>query len=435
LKILITGYTFRTVDNYLPLVAVLQRRGHVVASCFFPHTTVPKNLELRALPFTSLAFRPMGPGHDDLTHAELRATLKKAVDEFAPNVVLLDDILNYPSNAIAALIREMDPTIRVAAFQHGFFQFWGAYRRHFACDLFFAYGARARREFTGALADRVIALGLPKLSRLRQLEISDDDTLLFVAQETPRAEIIGAALRELRAINGRRIRIRPHPEHSAAYASLASDGFELLGADDDVQPQLAACHAVITTGSTAGIEALLLGKPVVSLPSYSATIFRDSPCQALDYTGAAIQRVLDEWPRRKAELEDFLTDVVSPLSFDLEGAADRFEQAIAGGLPASADEALRQLRRARAEDAYNLCSRISALDAEVSARDERVAQLEAALAQERDRSAMLAAELQAANERLRAARYQLADRLNELLRRHTGAHSLVKRVLGRTLER
>ncbi len=324
MRFLISGYAFRTVDNFLPLLEALSARGHQIACSFYIHLSARRNLELKHFPFPVLDCRTFSCA-EDLPSAELESSLKRALASFEPDAVIIDDMLNYPSNAIHAIVQRLRPGVSVLAFQHGFFQFWSSYRRRFACDYFLAFGERDRREFPEALQGRVVALGLPKLQRIRGLPTSDDGSILFVGQDQPGWDVVGLALSEYAAASGRKVRVRLHPQHRT-YAPLASMGFEVLEADDDILPHLARCHAIVTTGSTAGFEALSLGKPVVSLPSYSSVVFRDSPCVAYGFKGTDIARVIDSWPECDSWLEEFLSEAVSPLSWDMDASASVVEE-------------------------------------------------------------------------------------------------------------
>ncbi len=327
MNVLVCGYTWRTVDNFRPLVDGLAARGHRIGTCFFPHNSVEQNHQLGDLPYTSYAVVPADDFSAEIPPARLAQIIGKAMDEHDCDVVLLDDILNYPSNGIHRIVADRAPHIPVIAFQHGFFQFWERYRRNFACDHFIAFGVRDKRELFPLQQERTSVLGLAKLARLRGVQTSDDGSVLFIGQDMPRWEVITMALTEFVRNTGKKVRVRLHPQH-ASYAPLGAHGFEILGADTDITPQIASASAVITTGSTAGMEALVLGKPVVALPSYSSVIFRSSPCIAYDYTGREIERVLGDWHHHTEVLKDFMDDAIADLSFHPERATSALEDVI-----------------------------------------------------------------------------------------------------------
>jgi hypothetical protein len=328
MNILYCGYNYRNVDNFRPLLDELAARGHAIGYCAFPHPNPVKNLELGEAPFQRLAFAPFNALLTQPSLPELRDLLHRALREFSPDVVLLDDILNYPSNSICTMVKEVAPDVPVIAFQHGFYQFWSRYRRFFACDFFLTYGDCYRREFLPHQQERVVSFGLPKLSRLTNVPVSDDGTILYVAQDTPSWEVVARALKTYVQISGRRVRVRLHPEFAARYEAMACEGLEIQYAVDDIVPHLASCHAVVTTGSSAGMEALVLGKPVVSLPSYSSIIYAGSPSMAFDCTGEEIWRVLSQWPQRQHDVQTFMEDAISPLSYDMEQAAQCLEELV-----------------------------------------------------------------------------------------------------------
>ncbi|PTL79701.1 hypothetical protein [Vitiosangium sp. GDMCC 1.1324] len=416
MNVLYCGYNYRNVDNFRPLLDELAASGHTIGYCAFPYPNPAKDLELGEAPFQRLAFAPFNATLTQPSLPEVRDMVHRALREFSPDVVLLDDIFNYPSNAISTMVKEVAPQLPVVAFQHGFFQFWSHYRRFFACDFFLAYGSRSQREFLPHQQERVITFGLPKLSRLKNVPVSDDGTLLYLAQDTPRWEVVAPALKRYAKLTGRRVRVRAHPQFASIYEALAGEGLELQYAVDDVIPHLASCHAVVTTGSTAGMEALVLGKPVVSLPSYSSSIFTGSPCMALDYTGEQIWSVLHQWPQRQDELRSFLEDSISPLSFDMPRAARYFEELITRRIvrPPSTEAAmLEDQQRTLVAQQVQVELRSRLLNEEAGARaaaQARVGVLEAEGVEVRTRYqsevASLREQLQATQEQLRASEAQ-----------------------------
>ena len=72
----------------------------------------------------------------------------------------------------------------------------------------------------------------------------------------------------------------------------------------------------ITTHSTAAIEALYLGKPVVLLPNHGLSAFHKYPAVAQDFTGEAIEAALGQFHALPGRVEEFLTDAVGGRRFD-----------------------------------------------------------------------------------------------------------------------
>jgi hypothetical protein len=194
------------------------------------------------------------------------------------------------------------------------YQLWYVYTATFPCDWFFCYGEMHRRQFSPERQTRVIPVGLPKLDRLKDTQTGDEGWLLYIAQDTPRVEVVGMALRELSAKAGMPVKIKPHPEHVRFYDALRGE-FEFLEPGADVVPLIAVCSGVVTAGSTSVLEAMMLGKPVAVLPSRPAFAYEESDCVAYDCTGAALMHVLDK-SRRPGFHERFLEQAVGGKRFD-----------------------------------------------------------------------------------------------------------------------
>lgn len=317
MRVLGFGYTFRTVNNYAPVLRALRDRGHAAGLALMPRADDPDAKGLSRFAEYVVAEKEIATiSREGLPPEELAAFLRSAIAEFDPTHILLDCTLNYPSNAVFESVASLGLARRpkVIGFQQGMYQLWYVYSITFPCDWFFCYGELHRRQFSSQRQARVVPVGLPKLDRLKEMPTRDEGWLLYVAQDTPRVEVTAMALRELAAAAKIPVKIKPHPEHLRFYDALRGE-FEFLDPAADVVPFIAACSGVVTAGSTSVLEAMLLEKPVAVLPSRPAFAYEESDCVAYDFTGAALLHVLEK--SRKAGFHDrFLEHAVGGRRFD-----------------------------------------------------------------------------------------------------------------------
>jgi hypothetical protein len=320
------GYTYRTVNNYLAALTRLRELGAATALHLTPRMDDPDARKLVRFRRESLVYHPI----QNLTEAafprdRMRHLLERSIREFRPTHLLLDCTLNYPSNAVLHVLDSMSDRPIVVGFQQGMYQLWNVYDSSFPCDYFLCYGEMHRQNFSPQWQSRVKAVGLPKLDRLRDITVSDDGFLLFIAQDTPRPEVLSLALSEFSARVGLPVWIKPHPEHITKYDSLRPL-FHFIDPEDDVVSWIARSSGVVTAGSTSGLEALVLRKPLVLLPGRPATAYEESWLVAYDFTGDALAHVWN-WQRQDPALADpFLDRAIGGRRYD---HADRVAQAIA----------------------------------------------------------------------------------------------------------
>jgi Glycosyl transferase family 8 len=332
MRVLTCGFNFRNVDNFADVLLRIQAAGGQVAAVFYPNVLDPSHARMEQLPFPVLALRPVG--HAALSLEELDALIAKALREFGPDVVLVDDMSFYPSDSIWGSVQRFAQANGRAAppvvvFQHGLFVNWLHYNRKWACDEFFCFGARHRRQFWEQLQPRVFPVGLPKLDRIEALlsSCTDDGYALYIAQDTPRPEVLELVLNEYQQHSGLPLVIKPHPQWVHDYRIGERDGRRLARVGEDILPLIARARHVISSGSTSGLEALLMGKPFACLPSKSSGGFSDSPFLCPDFRGEKLHSLLQNQDPAATEL--FLDDVLGGRRFDsTERMLEQLEQTV-----------------------------------------------------------------------------------------------------------
>jgi len=156
---------------------------------------------------------------------------------------------------------------------------------------------------------------LPKLDKLCNVITQDDKYILFIAQNDPPAKFIKKGFVDLSEQLKLPILVKPHPQHIHYYNDLASENIKILSTDTDIIKLIANSNFVITTGSTSGLEALLLKKCLIVLPSMNSSAYEKELFVTNDYTADEIIRVLNEQTRKNVQIEKFLERVIGNSNF------------------------------------------------------------------------------------------------------------------------
>ena len=119
----------------------------------------------------------------------------------------------------------------------------------------------------------MITCGLPKLDEIPRYERSGNiRRILFAAQDEPTFEVLKPFLHELCSMTNAEIVIRPHPQWRDLYSGLSNE-FAIDAVDRPIVESLREVDAVVTTGSTAGLESLATGLPTVVLPFCGGDVY------------------------------------------------------------------------------------------------------------------------------------------------------------------
>ena len=316
---IILSTNIRNVENWLPLFRLLLDEGHLISVCWLPWLGDPTNDRISSIPLLARYLRPItdldkrGIGVDDLNFI-LSETVTLDVD-----IVFLCDMQSYPSNEVHRLLKKRKRSPIVIGLQHGLFQSWWSYNEQFGADHLLCFGDAHIRELDFALRPRAHAVGLPKLDNLVNIPTSDEGFILYLAQRLPNPTHVGPLLEDLVRKSGRKMVIHSHPQYPRLFGprfSVASV-VEVVSQSSDEYLKLVACASwVLTPHSTGGLEALLLGKPLVLIPNHGLTAWAGYPGVAFDLTADEVISALARVESCQSEVNLFLVDKLGGLRFD-----------------------------------------------------------------------------------------------------------------------
>ena len=319
LRILACTFNFRNINNFATVLDLAISRGAAVELLLFPHLNDPSHHLLSSLRYQVGTTRPIGGDAGFVEFEELVTIVGESIARFRPNLIVSDDMaFAHTRHILPAVVaychdhRIVRPPVVVT--QHGLCLNWLNYTRLWRCDYFLSFGDKHRRQFPRPMQWHTFPVGLPKLDRLRDMPTSDEGYVLYIAQDTPRPEIVALALREFHECTGLPIKIKPHPEWVNAIHLPDGSDFSEIPVDDDIVPHIARSHGVITSGSTSGLEALLLDKPLVCLPSKSSSAYADSPFLCSGFRGSAIKERFEANDEEGVKM--FLDDNIGGKRFD-----------------------------------------------------------------------------------------------------------------------
>lgn len=301
MKVLVLASSLRTAGNFQPVIERLRARGDTVDLAWVPLGGA-RGEDPSVLGFGQVYRAHMHARTDSGPFWDGIATVMEGFCD----LVLMDDMIHWPAQELAARVRRLTDAPPLVAFQHGLHQAWNLMNREFLADFFLCFGRRHVMNFDQAHWARVLPVGLPKLDVLQPAAPGGRE-ILFVAQSAPDASIIGPLLADLEQATGLRVRIRAHPGHVGRYASLQSR-FECADPSEPIEEQIRRAAWMLTTHSSAVLEAMRLGIDAVVLPSFGLTDFTFYPGIAVDFRadkvlhalgvlrrdGAARQRFMDE---------------------------------------------------------------------------------------------------------------------------------------------
>ncbi|MBY0403093.1 MAG: hypothetical protein K2X66_04285 [Cyanobacteria bacterium] len=312
----VISFTFRTLDNFLPVLEHIDQTGGKVFLLLYPHLGDPNHVKLSAIPYPRLIERPISNliPENGLTVTQLKEDLQNALTQYqetentSPDVILIDDLYNFPSNQVKpALVQLGYPQLPVIAFQHGMDQPWGYYNEKFNCDYFFCFSPEFLRFFKRALHPKIIPVGLPKLDRLREVSVSEAPMpyLLFIAETEPKWEELQGCFHELIETLQVSILIKPHPQFPERYTPLLNHRIHLIQSDYNIVPFIAHASYVISCGSTSSLEVLWLSKKLAILPTFTSKYYDHRLFVTRDFTASEVIRVFKQQEKNPQGVEKF----------------------------------------------------------------------------------------------------------------------------------
>lgn len=286
MDVIVLASSLRTAGNFLPVLEHMQARGDTVSLVWIPLGASigedPAALGLARVHAPAVRARAQAAQH-------LGSLVRHLVDA---DIVLMDDMIHWPAQEMTRLLRRHAPQVPIAAFQHGLYQAWNRMNQDFLADYFLCFGRRHVMNFDARFWARVLPVGLPKLDRLSFRTGDVGEYILYVAQSAPRPGIVAPILSALEDATGKAVRIRPHPGHMDLYAGLRGQ-FQFLPSNEAIEIQISASAWVLTTHSTAVLEAMRMGVTAVLLPSFGLTDFTFFPGIAVDFSADKVLLALD----------------------------------------------------------------------------------------------------------------------------------------------
>jgi hypothetical protein len=276
IAVLVTAFNCRSINNWRPMLDSLIARGHTVYTALFPLLSDPDHKGLFDLPYPNLLTARLGPKFQPVD-GDLRGvlnTLRQAVIRYGVDLAWMSTFHAGPEQHIRAALRGPDRRPVTIGLQHGMQHDWSVFEESAdKFDLFGTFGPHFYSNCSERFRLRMITCGLPKLDGVPRYERSGNiRRILFAAQNQPPFEILKPFLRELSSITRAEIVIRPHPQWRDLYSGLSNE-FALDPVERPIIESLRDVDAVITTGSTAGLESLATGLPTVVLPFCGGEVY------------------------------------------------------------------------------------------------------------------------------------------------------------------
>jgi len=237
------------------------------------------------------------------------------LERLQPEIVILFNENSLPDRAMANVARMKGiPSI---AIQHGLFI--GYVYRSLATDKMLVWGDEPRKFWLqqGCVPERVISIGALAHEKWQPLKKQATSVLhikpcilflgqnpaAFISHETHR-KTVDAVFRVIRALPEYDFVVKPHPGEDIKPYQTAYDGLpskfnvELLNGGK-VEDAILESNLVITVFSTAGLEAMLLGKPVIVLnlsqePSIAPYISAAELVESAELLPQAIRGIMEE---------------------------------------------------------------------------------------------------------------------------------------------
>lgn len=297
MRVVITSFAARCLDNWIPLAHEIRAQGDLCDIALFPRVSDPSNQSLLHFREYILFNEPIGADFGFISNnGELTKLCKKLSDY---DLILLASCIAGPELMIRKELRRQSSQAKIIGLQHGFYQLWDTYAKHWeSFDFFGVFGQAFVERFPKPIQERVIPLGLPKLDLIKPTLRMNAKTILFCLQTTTPLEVIMLIARELTQ-EGFQIIFRGHPEFPEQYSYLRSAGFSFVDPGSTLLESLQNVGYVVTTGSTVVLEALQLGLPVAVIPEQAGSEYKPFKIVTESSTGAAIINVLRNYNDEK----------------------------------------------------------------------------------------------------------------------------------------
>ncbi len=310
---------YRNLDNYADALRLVELRGGRCEVIALPWSGDPSSSRFDTCGFPGRLIRPIPElSEAGISRSELKE-LAHDVVQAAPDIFLICDMQSYPSNQMFGLLRDAGFRGKCVGLQHGLFQVWSCYNSNFAADYLFCFGEAHVERIAPVYRHRAFALGLPKLDRLRGVETTRSGYIAFLPQRAPEPEIIDPVLGLYERAVKMPVIVHDHPQYPSKHCHRPSLPLPpVLGQTEgwSVIDYLRHANLVLTLHSTAAIEALYLGKPVVLLPNAGLAAFDGYPGISEGFLPAAINHAFRNFVNGQAQVRQFLNRVVGGRHFN-----------------------------------------------------------------------------------------------------------------------
>lgn len=310
---------FRNFDNYADAMRIVEERGGTCEIIALPWTGDPSHVRFSECGFKVRLMQPIAELSEKGIPIESLRKIARMVTDLNPDFFLVCDMQSYPSREMHRLLQEAGYRGKCIGLQHGLFQIWNLYNRNFCADYLFCFGQRHVDRLLPKYRSRAFAVGLPKLDRLKNVPTTRSGYITFLPQRSPEPEVIDPALAAYEAAVKTPIVIHDHPQYPSKYRHKPRIALPAVLNNRDqwgLIDYVRHANMVITLHSTAAIEALYLGKPVVLLPNAGLAAFENYPGISEGFSPRAIHDAAGKLVREVENIRIFLEDAVGGLRFD-----------------------------------------------------------------------------------------------------------------------
>ena len=308
---------YRNLENWMTFFSALEEDKTTVDYYLLPWTGDPSNPLLDSFKGKATYFQPINQLTPDGLSVKELTDLCAKIAASKLDFLFLCDVLSYPSSEIKNVLSNYKKRPAIIGLQHGIYQKWWEYNYRKCFDFLFVFGSDHYQMLSSEIQNKTSIVGLPKLDQLKNKANAGGEDILFLPQRYPDPHLLAPCLLELSSKLQTKITIRHHPQHPSSYQNLpnGSDCF-VFNQDPSVVDAINKAKLVITFHSTAVVESLYLGKPVVILPSHGLTAFSRYPAIAIDYSAAAILQALDSFKTYSENVNQFIKNTVGGIRFD-----------------------------------------------------------------------------------------------------------------------
>ncbi len=256
MKVLLTGFTWRCVENWLPMRSLID-----MDIAAFPRLADPNHANLLDKNIECIFTAPIKENFEFFESDQLIIWNKfsNIVSKNYYDAILLSSCINGPELKIRQVLQERGIICPVVGLQHGFHQNWKAYELHQeSFDAFGVFGTAFESCFSEQFAPQILSMSLPKLDAIaRRKEPKILRNALMLAQlktEIEQYRRVGTCLRA----QGYNVFFKPHPEHINIYDELRED-FTFLNSQISIKEVASKFDLAVCPGSTSVLEMIEAG--------------------------------------------------------------------------------------------------------------------------------------------------------------------------------